>query len=84
MVAPHFPPSHRIPVFLINFADHPGASLGTNLSAALARIARSTMQGWSLGSLSRGGVVTLDCKAWVPGVLSEGRPQASSSSNLLL
>lgn len=71
---------------LIHFADDSGAFLATNLSQTLARIARSKTQEWSLGSLSRGGVVTPDCKARSPvRGLSPGKQTAQASrSDLLL
>lgn len=43
-------------------ADSSGAFLETNLSPALVGM-RNKMQGWSLGSLLRGGGVTPGCKA---------------------
>lgn len=51
---------------LIHFADDSGASLETNLSPMLAKMAHSRTQGWSSGSSSRGGVATPDCKAYAP------------------
>lgn len=51
---------------LISFANDSGAFPETNLLLTLAKMARSKTQGWNSGSLSRGGVVTPDSKAWPP------------------
>lgn len=51
---------------LINLANDSGVFPETSLLLTLAKMARSKTQGWNLGLLSRGGVVTPDSKAWAP------------------
>lgn len=65
---------------LIHLANETGASLETNLSPVLAKMARSKTQGSSSGSLSRGRVATPDCKARSP-VLSESCPWQAGSAD---
>lgn len=70
---------------LIHFANDSGAFLETNLLPTLGKKGRSKTQGWNLGSLSRGGVVTPDSKAPPPArQLFPAQAVASSRSDLLL